>query len=213
MQRWLQRSCIALAVVLFAVSSARRAGANCGGGADYDVSPTGNTVTVCLQATSSTYACGQSGGLLRQNVETGEILHLANYCPAGAMGATSGGHPCYVDECVPAGVYRYGLSTPYNCSQAGCGQVVLFRAAVVAAPLAVNCQRSGGNSAPASTPQVPPWGSSAGLGAGVSNTKDCPGCGCRSSADAGVLSADAALSLVGAALWLRARRRGVSRKA
>jgi hypothetical protein len=43
-------------------------------------------------------------GVLREDASTGEVVKLGN-CVDG----------CWVDECVPAGTYRYGLLDPYDC--------------------------------------------------------------------------------------------------
>jgi hypothetical protein len=177
----------------------------------------GNSVTVCLNGTRSVITCGEPGtqddpaaaalgGMVRQNESTNEVDKLANYCPplADDAGVGSPGDTCYVDECVPPGTYLYGLATPYDCSQAGCGSVGLFAEAIVSTPLPPDCQRSSGNAAPTETSMPAPWGS----GEDPSPWRSCPGgCECRSSTDFRILGGDVATAVVGAGVWLAMRRR------
>jgi hypothetical protein len=63
------------------------------------------SVTIYL---SGDRACAE-GPLLRRNAGTGEVVALTS-CQ---------GERTFLDECVPAGQYQYGLATPYGCSQWG----------------------------------------------------------------------------------------------
>lgn len=69
---------------------------------DYGISETGGTVIVCLE-THSTRTCPDLG-LLREEVSSGDVVRIAT-CEGD----------CFVDECVPAGAYRYGLAEAYSC--------------------------------------------------------------------------------------------------
>lgn len=86
--------------------------ANCAMPRDYQAKIEGNTVTVCAQG-----QCDAVGALLREDVATGTVVELSN-CSGSEAGAYSA---CFVDECVPAGSYRYGLKSPYPCCSACCG--------------------------------------------------------------------------------------------
>jgi hypothetical protein len=194
----------AAGLALLLVPTAARA--DCANGADYsaqvsasDAGTGGNSVTVCLMYTKATYTCGQSGGIVRQNEQTGELDQLADFCVASSYG----GGPCYLDECVPPGTYRYGLATAFDCSQAGCGTVGLFTEATVTTPLPADCERSMGNSAPVETSTPAPWGS----GEDPTSEKNCGGCGCTSTTDSAVLSVDAAAIVLGVGIWFGSRRR------
>src|SRR5262245_20247546 len=72
----------------------------------YDVTVEGDTVRVC-PVNFADRKCPDPGGMLRQNVDTGEVVRLVDDCDAG----------CYVDRCVVPGSYRYGFATPYECKK------------------------------------------------------------------------------------------------
>jgi hypothetical protein len=74
--------------------------------ADYWVHQADGNVQIC----PSMRACPDDG-LLRRDVSSGEIV-LVTTC--GTFDPT-----CFLDECVPAGTYQYGLVTPYGCVTSG----------------------------------------------------------------------------------------------
>lgn len=91
-----------------------------------EVDSEANTVTIC----ADDHACGVDGGMLRQNVDTGEVVELPALCGEGFD------DNCYVDECLPAGTYRYGLATPLPC---GCGTRYFFEEITLEEELDENC--------------------------------------------------------------------------
>jgi hypothetical protein len=188
--------------------------ADCAEGAAYSASVNGSTVTLCGQDLDGKNICSYQGGVVRQDEATDEVDQLASYCPntvdndAGVMVTVDAGDTmgstCFVDECVPPGEYRYGLASPFDCSQAGCGSSVpLFVQVRVTATLPAGCKRSSGDAAPTKVSSAP-WGS----GTDPSDEKTCgSGCSTTASRHVGILSADATMLLVGVALWFRTRRR------
>ncbi len=122
-------------------------------------------------------------GLLRRNVNSGDVVEITT-CDGG----------CFVDECVPAGTYQYGLAQPYACQPASCYTAYYQEATVAGA--APGCTPTVAPPAAASTV---PWGGQQNVcgyqpaGAGSS------GCGL---APAGtVLGTNLALFLLGMVLW------------
>ena len=188
MGRWLALP----AALLLCVAGAGVARADCSGGAEYNVTVTGNTVQVLPELTAR--KCGGPIGMLRQNVDTGEVVELANDCDEGR----------YVDECVPPGDYRYGFATAYDCSEQGCGGVQYYVAVIAPTPVSP-CVRSGTSTEATAYSAPVPWASSS------SSLRECPsGCGC-SAPGRGALGFDGAvvaLSLV--ALWRRRRATAVA---
>lgn len=134
------------------VAAAAPARANCSRPVGYDATVTGNTVLV-EPVGFNPRACPDADGMLRQSVETGDIVELADYCQPGVEVAA------YVDECVPPGKYRYGFAKPYTCVSSACS-TSYYVVATVTDALASDCMRSAGNAAPASVASAP-WGDSA----------------------------------------------------
>ncbi|MFT3914520.1 MAG: hypothetical protein QM704_10505 [Anaeromyxobacteraceae bacterium] len=85
--------------------------------------------------------------LLRRDVATGAVVSMTS-CGSGA---TAG---CYLDECVPAGTYQYGLQVPYACDERW-GAFYYAQEDVVGAP--AGCTRT--LPAPVAAASVP-WGAS-----------------------------------------------------
>jgi hypothetical protein len=139
--------------------------ADCSRGADYQITVATNSVTVCT--VSSARKCGSTVTLLRQNEADGSVVAVANACSSNG---------CYVDECVPAGTYRYGYATAYDCNEAGCGSVGLFSVATVTSALAVDCAPTNGGT-PTATSLTPPWGPGTG-DPKMTGLKSCPDGGC-----------------------------------
>ncbi len=174
------------AVLGAAALLAVEARADCALPADYSVTeaPAG-TVTIRLWGAGR--KCPDDG-LLRQGPGAADVVKIT----------TCDGDD-FVDQCVPAGTYRYGLATPYQCQPSSCG-TFFFTTAVVAGA-APECVRT--VAAPVAATGVP-WGDDrtiCGYGAGRET-----GCGL---APAGtVLGTNLALFLLGMALWRwRAGRR------
>ncbi len=72
--------------------------------------------------------CPDPGGLLRQNVDTGQVVRI------DACIGTDG----FLDECVPPGKYRYGLGMPYQCCQTCC-KTEFYVELTVGMPVAPDC--------------------------------------------------------------------------
>jgi hypothetical protein len=109
--------------------------------------------------------CNSGGDMLRQNVDTGEVVLLSNTCSSWASDGTesSAEHMalCYTDECVPAGHYRYGYATSYACdSQGGCASYY-FGEIEIQNPASWNCSRVHGTSVPTTFAGQVPWQSTA----------------------------------------------------
>lgn len=153
-------------VATVVVLVARAGHTDCASGADYRATVTGNTVTVCPVQTTRT--CSATTILLRQDASNGTMVAVTGACSSQG---------CYVDACVPAGNYRYGYATPFDCREAGCGAVALFVNASVTNALAANCAPPGGSATTAPTTTSAPWATGAG-DAGFSRLKSCPSGGC-----------------------------------
>jgi len=114
----------------------------------YDVAQDGTAVVV----TPTNYlnrGCGGADALLRQDVATGATVRLADFCKP--LSDPLDPKP-YLDECVPAGTYRYGFEVPYPCASNGCATERWQAVTVAAEPL--GCTRSAGNPGPASVGPV-----------------------------------------------------------
>jgi len=160
----------------------------------YQAEVNGSTVTICLEFGGP--LCGTEGGLLRQRADGSEVVLLPERCDAKKA--------CYVDECVPAGSYRYGLARPFECG--GTSSAEYFTEVTVAGTAAA-CAPALGPERPAPYPAGVPWGSS--------NVACRGGYGCghcavpaAASPDGGLWAGGAALATAAAlALRRRARRR------
>ena len=86
-----------------------------------DVAPPGRTeytikvdeTTVKIYLSDNPKPCsGASGsyGVVRENIQTGEVYQLPFYCESDTDGTQA-----LVDYCVPQGKYRYGLLKPLPC--------------------------------------------------------------------------------------------------
>ncbi|MGC4066434.1 MAG: hypothetical protein QM784_17740 [Polyangiaceae bacterium] len=142
---------LAVALTVFIAPHAK---ANCAMPVGYMVDVAGSTVTV-VPNDFDERTCPDKSGMLRENVDTGEVVKLSDFCSSAAEdGSRSSG---YIDECVPRGSYRYGFAEPYECNAASCG-TYYFGKAEVTAELDEGCVRSEGNAEPTSVPKAP-WGS------------------------------------------------------
>ena len=80
----------------------------------YQVAVQGNTVTICPEGLEGV-PC--SGELWREG-DDGIIVEVGKCVPTSAMTpfmADAGESPCYVDECVPPGKYRYLFFRAFQC--------------------------------------------------------------------------------------------------
>jgi hypothetical protein len=121
--------------------------------AGYHARVKGNSVTICPQLLNDR-ACPQAEGMLRQSVETGEVVRLAQQCTRQRVGSAAHHGACYLDECVPPGRYRYGYARPLECVG---GMTLYYTEVTVTRHVPEFCRRT-------STPPTPrthvPWGPS-----------------------------------------------------
>jgi hypothetical protein len=144
------------------------------------------TVRVCLSANSGRTCPDQ--GLLRRDTATGEIVRV-DTCDAGG---------CFLEQCVPAGTYQYGLAVPYTCQGARAayafGQLTVTGAAA-------GCTRT--VAAPSSAAAVP-WGASE----LACNNYHGPGSAGGCATSGAVLGLNGLVLAAGALIWRLRRRRG-----
>jgi hypothetical protein len=97
-------------LVVAALWPTARARADCAMPLDYALTeaPAGR-VQICLRGTLRTCSTEASQGLLRLDETSGEVVRLS---------ACTG--DCFLDECVPAGTYQYGLALPFACDGSAC---------------------------------------------------------------------------------------------
>jgi hypothetical protein len=149
---------VVVAATLFAPA---RASADCASGPTYAATVQANTVSLFIDGDWS----GNANTLLRQNEADGTVVAFAT--PAGVGN--------FYDQCVPAGTYRYGYQTPFDCSEHGCSpDIPYFTEATVTTPLPATCTRDANVAAPAQTSTVPPWDSNG----TITQNKSCPNGGC-----------------------------------
>jgi hypothetical protein len=87
--------------------------------ATYRAFQNGGHVLICPDMLNQR-SCPQKEGMLRQNVETGEVVRLAQRCaPWPKTRKRTEKTTCYVDQCVPPGRYRYGFARPLKCMGTG----------------------------------------------------------------------------------------------
>jgi hypothetical protein len=146
------RSCLLISTVLFGcVTVTADVLANCAMPVSYLATVAGNQVTI-RPTNFVRRGCPDSSGMLRENVATGELVKLDDFCTETSSEEVLSS---YVDECVPAGSYRYGFAVPYACVEAACF-TDFFVDAKVESVLDSTCQRSSGNSGP-SPAASKPW--------------------------------------------------------
>lgn len=142
-----------------------------------------NSVTIC----ADDHTCSMDGMMLRQNVDTGEVVELPAVC-----GEDFYDH-CYVDECLPAGTYRYGLATPLPC---GCGTRYFFEEITIEEELDENCEVSDPNLVALPYTDELPWGSE--------SSEDCAmGCSVAPSQTDVVFPTYGLIALIGLSLIAR----------
>lgn len=142
------------AASLVAMLLAPAASADCAMPVGYNVTVQGNTVTICPQNFDHR-ACPDADGMLRQD-SNGNTVKLADFCNGDA------GTACYVDECVPKGVYKYGFAKPYSCCSSCCGTDYYATASVTTDPPA-NCALSAGNAGTTPFTGTVPWTNSSSI--------------------------------------------------
>jgi len=163
------RLCVVAVVLGLTGLSVAEARANCAIPWTYETRVDESSVTICPQNQQSR-ACPDESGMIREDTSTGETVRLQDFCVGGGYSGS-----CYVDECVPAGTYRYGFGEPYDCCPACCG-TWYYGEVTVGSDLSANCERSAGNSAPSAWAAGAPWGETAFV--------------CASSADGGAVPVD-----------------------
>lgn len=180
---------------------------------DYLISVDGNDVVICPIDYDGD-VCTESSDMIREDVDSGEVVLLAEYCVYESGGVDPECNPdtedfcvqyCYKDECVPAGNYRYGYVDPYDCGNSA-AWVAYYNEAVVKIELSNACQRSEDNEAPEMYEAKPPW-------ADMDNRYNCryqdvsdDGAGsCRKIVANELVLAFNFLMLIFALVWWRAR--------
>ncbi len=120
--------------------------ANCGVPVMYETSVQQSSVFI-YPTPWGTAGCS-SANMLRENVATGEVVQLADFCTAceGQMMYATQDPSCFLDECVPPGNYRYGYEDPYGCEPAACGTYYYSEVTVDAST--VGCLHREGNAPP-----------------------------------------------------------------
>jgi hypothetical protein len=171
------RGAAVAAVVLFS----GEARADCAMPSEYEVTE-GPAGTVRIQAQNTAGRKCPDDGLLRRDAATGAIVEIT----------TCAGDD-FLDECVPAGTYQYGLARPYDCVPAACGTWYFAEQAIAGA--ALPCTR--GIPDPAAATSVP-WTSDHPMVCSHRGRDDGGGCG---TAPLSVLGTNFALLLVGVAGW------------
>jgi hypothetical protein len=176
-------------VVLLAAAVPAAARADCAAPLIYGITATGPTVQICPDpyAVVASRADCPGDGLLRVDSNGGVVLI-----------STCDDQKCYVDECVPAGTYRYGRKTPFACQGSACGTYYYGSATLSAS--ADGCTRT--LAAPVAYVGALPWGSSD----LVCAYRGGFGYGCSSGGAAPVLGFNALLLLVGLIWWAGSRR-------
>jgi len=123
-------------------------------------------------------------GLLRRDLASGDVVMIAA-CAGDA----------FLDECVPAGSYQYGLAVPYSCAAASC-DTQYYQTVQLAGP-SDSCTRSGPAPAPVD-PATVPWSDQQDV---CSYHRLLGGCGVAPRG--AVLGTNLVLGLAGLALWRR----------
>jgi len=119
-------------------------------------------------------------GLLRLDVTSGDIVMIT-----ACVGED------FLDECVPAGIYRYGLAAPFDCAGGVC--FAPYYGTYESPGPSESCKRGGPLPTPA---QSVPWGSQP----YVCTYRSSSG-GCGVDPRGAVLGTNLLLGLVGLALW------------
>jgi hypothetical protein len=196
-----------VALVLALILAPRLAHADCAAGPSYLLTAMGNTVAVCERGVTVA-RCTPSTPFLRQDEATGQVVSIAATCSGG----------CFNDECVPPGTYRYGLASPFSCSEVGCGQTIpYFVEVTVAAPLS-GCTRDPASPVPTTTTITPPWGTGTSIVASTTCPDGCAGgvgggsCRVVGSDRDEVLAVDFLVAAIGLTVVTARRRRARNRK-
>jgi hypothetical protein len=147
------RRLLSLVALLFVAVAARPVLAVCMGAQEYRVSAAGSSLII-IPTNFQSRRCPDPGGLLRQNVDTGQVVKI------DACIGTDG----FLDECVPPGKYRYGLGMPYRCCQACC-KTEFFTELTIALPPPANCDATRMPDKPRPTPYTGavPWGNTSSI--------------------------------------------------
>jgi hypothetical protein len=171
---------VALVAALLAPAAAR---ADCWY-PNYYVDGTPDALRVC---TYGVRTCGPDEGLLRRNVDSGEIVKITT-CDGA----------CFLDQCVPAGSYEYGLEVPFACTGERCGTVYYWPLGTQGA--SPGCTRT--VAAPETAASVPWDGTDGWVCRPVPWKPEAFGCNSSSA----VLGLNGLVLAAGALLWRRRRR-------
>ena len=123
-------------------------------------------------------------GLLRLDVTSGDIIEIT-----ACLGEA------FLDECVPAGSYQYGLAVPYDCEASACFTRYYDTLDVVGPSGA--CTPGGPAPAPAASV---PWSTRQDVCTYRGSSGES-GCGCGLDPRGAVLGTDLAFLLAGLSLW------------
>ena len=121
-------------------------------------------------------------GLLRRNVASGEIVEITTCQDAQD----------FLDQCVPAGDYQYGLAVPFACE--GSGGTYYYGAVTVSQGASLDCTRT--IDAPVAALSVP-WSEAVTVCAPSYSNDRSHGCGTGGT----VLGTNLLVLLAGAAIW------------
>lgn len=94
----------------------------------YEITVDGNTARICWTFGGGLCDANQKSPLVRKDVATGATVVVPLHCDE---------RQCFVDECVPAGSYQWGLAEPGKC--VGTSRVDYWGEARVTEPLAAAC--------------------------------------------------------------------------
>jgi hypothetical protein len=160
----------------------------------YEVTVDASSVEVCI-GPADYRPCDSA--MLREDADGG-VVSLNYTTPNGGSG------PCYVDECVPPGTYRYGCQVPIEC-----GNFAEFYASVtVTEPLNVGCTLPDGSAPPTPVEGGAPWPGNAWPCSSAPSSSSSGGC---SSTAGSVYALDGAAVLLSIGLLWR-QRRGARRR-
>lgn len=145
--------------------------------------PEAGTVTIYLNDYSGRTCPDQ--GLLRRKVGTDEVVKITS-CADDLR---------FIDQCVPAGEYEYGLAVPLECHESAGTERYSTLTVAVSDGAAEGCTRSVGDPAPVSATDVSGW--DAGPWVCERHYPGMPDC----STGGGVMGLNVALLGAGLALW------------
>ena len=198
------RTLTGCAVWLLALSYTSPASANCAAPVTYEFEVESNTVII-KPLNEFMRGCPAPDGLLRQNRNTGETVRLPDECGPDKDHFEYYENRSFIDECVPAGTYRYGFAEPYDCVSYACGT---YRFAEVEVRTSLgNCERTHPDAVPTPVAQAP-WHNKSDTICDYAGSDD-EGCAAVPPGGRAVLTIDLSAGAVAlGVLLMRRRRRG-----